>query len=189
MKSKKTSVFCLTACMLLSSANTAFSQSNRESVVERKSQRGFLDRASAEAASYTIAAGLAAKYTVQSNNYTVRRGVESYRTGPQWARITRYKAWAEAVWRNPFHGGGGSVSESKVWIENPLSYRVYYKLNGESFYVEPGQTRWHSRRDAVFNVEFDGDFAAGYQRRGYRLTPNSRNYFAQVGNGLDLYRR
>jgi hypothetical protein len=76
-----------------------------------------------------------------------------------------------------------------VWIENPYSYTVHYSLNGRSFSVAPRNTRWHrERQNPRFNIEFDSSFEKGYQRRGYRLRPGSRNYFKEVGNGLDLYR-
>ncbi|MDM4019332.1 hypothetical protein [Roseiconus lacunae] len=87
-------------------------------------------------------------------------------------------------------GGSGGAREYKIWIENPTHNRVYYKLNGDSFHVEPNKTKWHSRRgNSSFNVEFDQSFSSGYQRRGYSLTAGSRNYFSIQGNGLDLYRR
>jgi len=83
-----------------------------------------------------------------------------------------------------------SSREYKIWIENPTSNRIHYKINGSKFYVDKGRSRWHSRKgNSSFNVEFDSSFSSGYQRRGYRLTAGSRNYFKKVGNGLDLYKR
>ncbi len=172
-----------------------FSSASRDKVVERKSQRGFFDRGSAAAYCATLTTWLTAKYPVFSgSNYSVRSGVTSYHEGPSWARITRYEAWAEAVWRNPFHGGsgggGGGGQEYKIWIENPTRSPVHYKLNGDNFVVEPNNTRWHARRgNSDFNIEFDCSFEGGYQRRGYRLIAGRHHFFKKKGNGLDLHHR
>lgn len=76
-----------------------------------------------------------------------------------------------------------------IWIENPYSYPIHYSLNGSSFSVESRQTRWHKHEDSQFSIEFDSRFEKGYQKRAYRLHSGSRNYFREVENGLDLYRR
>ena len=162
-----------------------------DNVVERKSQGGFYDPGAAQAARAHFVTLLNTKAIAMGNNYYVKSGVKSRQVGRRWNPLKKYEAWAELRWRNPFQGsGGGGGKQYRIWIENPNSYRVFYSINGKSFFVDPGKTRWHSRTgNSTFNVAFDWSFASGYQRRSYRLTPGSRNYFRQSGNTLDLYRR
>ena len=70
-----------------------------------------------------------------------------------------------------------ALTEYHIWIENPLTIQVNYKVNGTSATIQPGQaTTWTRRGDSVFDVEFDSSFNPGYQRRAYRLLPGNRNY-------------
>ncbi len=84
----------------------------------------------------------------------------------------------------------GDKDEARVWIENPHSYPIQYRLNGKNFMVEPRQLLSHlSNYSTGSTIEFDASLEKGDQRKGYRLLAGSRNYFTQVENGLDLHRR
>lgn len=80
-------------------------------------------------------------------------------------------------------------AEHRIWLENHNDFPLYYALNGQQFNLPRGE-RWHSVRGApIFNVEFDGSFLPGYQRRAYQLAPGSRNVFRVIGQDVDLLKR
>ena len=135
--------------------------------------------------------------TVDFKAGAIRYSGANYLAGAVVSRTWGMKPYIGFRWRGSGGGGGGggggqSQRTYRIWIENSTRNPVHYKLNGGKFSVSPGQTRWHSRSgNPTFNVEYDWSFVSGYQRKGYRLTPGSRNYFAKVGclNGLELYKR